>query len=90
MSSTERQAKVVAVLAASFPSRSETFVYREVRELRRRGWLVHAVSLNEPERGLPELQEFERGLRVVSEQAPGLLALKVCSAPYWCPISWAT
>ena len=62
---TERQARAVAVLAASFPSRSETFVYREVRELRRRGWVVHAVSLNEPDRGLPELEEFERGLRVV-------------------------
>jgi len=41
--------KTIAYLAATFPSRSETFVYREVRELRRRGWTVVAATLNPPE-----------------------------------------
>lgn len=36
----------IAYIAGYFPLRSETFVYREVRELRRRGWQVCAVSLN--------------------------------------------
>jgi biofilm PGA synthesis N-glycosyltransferase PgaC len=35
----------IAYIASQFPAPSETFVYREVRELRRRGWLVTAVSL---------------------------------------------
>ena len=55
----------VALVAGSFPGRSETFVYREVRELRRRGWTVHAVSLNEPPRDVPELRDLEEGLVVV-------------------------
>jgi glycosyltransferase involved in cell wall biosynthesis len=38
----------IAYLAGTFPSRSETFVYREVRELRRRGWTVIAATLNRP------------------------------------------
>jgi len=36
----------IAYIAGYFPLRSETFVYREVRELRARGWRVTAVSLN--------------------------------------------
>ena len=55
----------IAYLAGSFPSRSETFVYREVRELRRRGWKVHTVSLNEPQRGVAELRDLYGGLVVV-------------------------
>jgi colanic acid/amylovoran biosynthesis glycosyltransferase len=55
----------IAIIAGSFPSRSETFVYREVRELRRRGWTVHAVSLNEPQRGLVDLRDLEEGLTLV-------------------------
>jgi colanic acid/amylovoran biosynthesis glycosyltransferase len=43
----------VAYLAPMFPSLHETFVYREVRELRRRGWTVHAVTLHPPA-GLPD------------------------------------
>jgi colanic acid/amylovoran biosynthesis glycosyltransferase len=38
----------IAYLAAKFPYPSETFVYREVRELRRRGWKITTVSLNDP------------------------------------------
>src|SRR5205807_2706156 len=40
----------IAYIAGSFPSLSETFVYREVRELRRRGWEVLTISLNDPRR----------------------------------------
>lgn len=36
----------IAYIAGEFPKRSETFVYREVRELRRRGWTVQTVTLN--------------------------------------------
>ena len=38
----------IAYLAAMLPAPSETFVYREIRELRRRGWRVVAASLNQP------------------------------------------
>ncbi len=36
----------IAYIAGQFPLRSETFVYREVRELRRRGWTVHTFGLS--------------------------------------------
>lgn len=36
----------IAYIAAEFPRVSETFVYREVRGLRKRGWSVTAISLN--------------------------------------------
>jgi colanic acid/amylovoran biosynthesis glycosyltransferase len=42
------EGRSIAYLAAILPAASETFVYREIRELRRRGWAVHAVSLNRP------------------------------------------
>jgi colanic acid/amylovoran biosynthesis glycosyltransferase len=38
----------IAYVAGQFPLRSETFVYREVRELRRRGHEVVCVSLHPP------------------------------------------
>lgn len=40
--------RVIAYLAGTFPSRSETFVYREVRALRARGYAVPAASLHPP------------------------------------------
>ena len=53
-------------IASQFPARSETFVYREVRELRRRGWNVKTVSLNDAkEPGLPEFSDLERGNIIV-------------------------
>lgn len=52
----------IAYLSASFPLRSETFVYREVRALRAAGWDVRTVSLNEPpERGAAEFADLEAG-----------------------------
>jgi glycosyltransferase involved in cell wall biosynthesis len=43
----------IAYIAGQFPLRSETFVYREVRELRRRGWDVTCISLR-PTTDAPE------------------------------------
>jgi glycosyltransferase involved in cell wall biosynthesis len=48
----------IAYIASHFPAASETFVYREVRELRRRGWLVTAVSLRNSTALAPELQDL--------------------------------
>ena len=56
----------IAYIAGSFPARSETFVYREVRELRRRGWEVRTISLNDPkERGLAEFADLVESYRIV-------------------------
>jgi glycosyltransferase involved in cell wall biosynthesis len=38
--------RTIAYIAGQFPLRSETFVYREVRELRDRGWNVIACGLH--------------------------------------------
>ena len=48
----------IAYIASQFPAPSETFVYREVRELRKRHWLVTAVSLREPATYSPELEDL--------------------------------
>ncbi len=53
----------IAYLAGMFPLRSETFVYREVRELRRRGWPVSVFSLHpSPDIGSPELADLSEGV----------------------------
>ena len=41
-------AKCIAVISATYPARSETFVYREVHGLREHGWRVVTVGLREP------------------------------------------
>lgn len=48
----------VAYIAGVFPLPSETFVYREVRELRRRGWLVTTVALRDPSVRPEELEDL--------------------------------
>jgi biofilm PGA synthesis N-glycosyltransferase PgaC len=56
----------ITYIAGIFPLHSETFVYREIRELRNRGWNVTAVSLNEsPDDRWEELQDLARGRMVV-------------------------
>src|SRR4051794_26798832 len=56
----------IAYIAGSLPALSETFVYREVRELRRRGWEVRTVSLNEPKKPrTAEFADLENGNSVV-------------------------
>jgi glycosyltransferase involved in cell wall biosynthesis len=54
----------LAYVAGTFPLLSETFVYREVRGLRQRGWKVTAVSLN-PAAVVSELEDLERDRVVV-------------------------
>src|SRR5438477_2327588 len=62
----------IVYIAGTFPLRSETFVYREVRELRRRGWSVKTVSLNErSERGLAEFEDLEHGNVIVYGSSGG-------------------
>ena len=62
----------IAYFAAVFPNRSETFVYREVRELRRRGWDVRTVSLNDPkEPGLADFADLEKGNTIVYGSGAG-------------------
>ncbi len=57
---------VVAYVAAVLPARSETFVYREVVALRKRGWKIETVSLRAPDPGLEsELGEVCAGVTVV-------------------------
>ena len=52
----------IAYIAGTFPARSETFVYREVRALRESGWDVCTISLNDPrEPGVPEFSDLEQG-----------------------------
>lgn len=48
----------IAYISSILPKQSETFVYREIRELRRRGWDVVCVSLNPTEHpaGLEDLE----------------------------------
>lgn len=43
----------IAYIAGQFPLRSETFVYREVRALRARGWPVHTFGLHAPAEETP-------------------------------------
>jgi glycosyltransferase involved in cell wall biosynthesis len=64
----------IAYIAGLFPLRSETFVWREVRELRRRGWDVVCVSLNKPPESLAGFEDLERGRLIVYDGLGGLLA----------------
>jgi glycosyltransferase involved in cell wall biosynthesis len=54
----------LAYVAGTFPLTSETFVYREVRGLRQRGWPVTAVSLN-PAAAVSELEDLQADRVVV-------------------------
>jgi glycosyltransferase involved in cell wall biosynthesis len=55
----------LAYIAGKFPLLSETFVYREVRGLRARGWPVTAVSLNPPPPTGAENADLETGRLMV-------------------------
>ncbi len=55
----------VAYLSSVLPAPGETFVYREIRELRHRGWLVTAVSLNELPKWPLELEDLQHDRMVV-------------------------
>lgn len=55
----------IAYIASILPARSETFVYREIRQLRPRGWNVVCVSLNQPQERVAGLEDIERDRLVV-------------------------
>jgi glycosyltransferase involved in cell wall biosynthesis len=77
----------IAYFAAVFPNRSETFVYREVRELRRRGWDVRPVSLNDPkEPGLAEFADLEKGNTIVYGAGAGATLLSMLAEGFLHPI----
>jgi glycosyltransferase involved in cell wall biosynthesis len=57
--------KTLAYIAGEFPKTSETFVYREVRGLRKRGWRVIGVSLNHAENSSSEMDDLMRDRIVV-------------------------
>jgi poly-beta-1,6-N-acetyl-D-glucosamine synthase len=55
----------IAYIASKFPAPSETFVYREVRELRKRSWQVSTVSLHDQTDVSPDLNDLWYDRRVV-------------------------
>ena len=55
----------IAYLSASFPKASETFVYREVRELRRRGRDVRTFTLRTPEAVGEDLRDLAEATEAV-------------------------
>ena len=61
----------IAYVAGQFPLRSETFVWREVRELRRRGWIVHTFGLHRPADVPAGLADLLAGTRFVYEGRGG-------------------
>jgi glycosyltransferase involved in cell wall biosynthesis len=58
----------IAYVSGLFPKASETFVYREVRELRRRGWPVHTFTLREPEEVGEDLADLAEETEVVYDR----------------------
>ncbi|HQY89663.1 MAG TPA: glycosyltransferase family 4 protein, partial [Tepidisphaeraceae bacterium] len=61
--------KTIAYIAGQFPKQSETFVWREVRELRRRGWTVHTFGLHAPnEETPPSLIDLREETTVIYER----------------------
>jgi glycosyltransferase involved in cell wall biosynthesis len=71
--------RVVAYVAASLPSRSETFVYREFLALRERGQAVLPVSVHDPERGLGEASLHALGDEAVPVYGAGLRRMLIDS-----------
>jgi len=63
----------IAYISSILPARSETFVYREIRELRRRGWDVVCVSLNRPTESVAGLEDIERDCEVVYNGWGGII-----------------
>lgn len=62
----------IAYIAGQFPLRSETFVWREVRELMRRGWDVHTFALHRStEVTPPELIDLRDTTRIVYDHEMG-------------------
>ncbi|MEM7808262.1 MAG: glycosyltransferase family 4 protein, partial [Planctomycetota bacterium] len=60
----------IAYVAGQFPLRSETFVWREVRELRQRGWTVHTFGLRRPTDVPESLRDLLHTTELVYERLP--------------------
>ncbi len=73
----------LAYLAGAFPAASETFVYREVRGLRRRGWTVHPVGLHAAAPAIDGdgLDEFRRDPMAVYGGGPGEIFAELLAHP---------
>jgi glycosyltransferase involved in cell wall biosynthesis len=67
----------LAYVAGTFPLPSETFVYREVRGLRQRGWDVLSVSLNVPLPQPPELADLEQCRLIIYTKQHVVMALGI-------------
>jgi colanic acid/amylovoran biosynthesis glycosyltransferase len=55
----------IAYVAAKFPLPSETFVYREVREMRRRGWKITTATLHDHSSVQPGFEDLYESRIVV-------------------------
>ena len=82
------------MLGARLPSRSETFVYRELFALRDAGLDVRPASVRAPARGLgePRLETLAEGARVVYGSRAtlgGVWWIGIMVAGFW-PRAWAT
>ncbi len=69
----------LAYVAGRFPLLSETFVYREVRGLRARGWPLVAVSLNVPPPPPSELADLEQSRIIVYSRQYPVMALRIAA-----------
>jgi glycosyltransferase involved in cell wall biosynthesis len=67
----------LAYLGAVLPVRSETFVYRELFELRRRGFRVHAVSVHPPAAGLGTSETDTLATEAIQVYGPGWMRLLI-------------
>jgi glycosyltransferase involved in cell wall biosynthesis len=68
--------KGIVYIAGKFPLRSETFVYREVRALRERGWRVQAVTLHDSGNTVQDADDLLRDRIIVyGPIAPAIRAM---------------
>ncbi len=74
----------LAYVVGRFPVRSETFVYREVRGLRQRGWAVTAISLHEPDP--TEDADLERDRLIVYDSGRNQTLLSAAAEMFSHPI----
>lgn len=83
MSTSPERINSLLYFSSVLPKRSETFVYKEVLGLRRRGLAVRVASLSSPERNLGDdvLEQIAR--EAVTVYPPGLAKLLVDAAFYF-------
>lgn len=74
----------IAYIAGQLPKRSETFVYREVRALRARGWVVHCVSLHASDDLPKDCQDVAGDVTLVYGRAGMKASLLELARHPWC------